>query len=527
MANKVPPLEQTKASILNAKGAAWLKEQEAKFGKTYGNAIPDASLRMWLIAKQGGIQVEEIKAAAGSEGEAVTIAEMVSKSKNEPESHGWTKVANGGKFEQPDSQTKYSLAAAVLAVTEGETSTKKPRKDLVITDGSGITKLVAYADAASTLAELSVKPGSVLHFPILTVQYGHHNFDPKEPNKVWWKFALPPFEDAQPRAIERDAKEFFYSMESDVVKENMPACLTGFVTHIEERENEICSICTRWVTEKDPHDACQGQEGFEIKTEVKFTGTATSVTGQTSKLSFEIKPKLKVAVDLVEIFGRMNKVGAIDVAFVRKAGTTAVEVPVAAPKAAAAPKLVKKAPPPPAEPEEAEEAPEEAAEEEVEEVAPPPPPARKVPAKAAAVPQVAPNPNKAGSDARKAALAAYEASPELGDGMEEEPEEPTPAPAVKVVTKKAAPAKPAAAAVQVEIVDVPEPILKHVEKSCKNFGGKNRIFVLVRTAIQTGLLGEGDEEALGGTMQTYIASLVEQGRLEYTTPSKNEVKWTG
>lgn len=502
MPPKVPPLEETKAIILKAKGAAWLKEQEAKFDKSYGKSVKDPSMRMWLIGKQNDLPVLDIKAnSEGLEGEPVVIQDIIEKAKA-PEEQGWTKM-NEGKFEQPDSQAKYSLLCVVLDMEEGITTTKKPKLDLVVADGTGIAKVVAYADAAQLFVEAKVKRGSVIKLPLTNVQYGHHNFG-REPNQVWWKFAVPPFGEVQ--SLDKDPREFFLNVDEDAVKENKPAMIMGFIVHVEERTNETCKVCRRWVTERNPHEACRQDDNFDVTTETVWQGTCVSTAGQTTKLQFKSKPKVKMATDLVEIFGRMNKMNAIDVSFIRRAGSTDIETPVTAAMAAKpAVKVVPKKPAPAPEPE-----PEPEPETEEEEESEPAPPPKKI-VKAAKKP--APEPP-----------AVEEADEEPAE------EEEVPEPVVEV--RKAAKSPPAAkkasapqATVQVSVGEVPEEIVKHVEKACKQFGGKNFTFVLTRQAQQHGLLGDGGAEEQKAIMDGYIEAMVEGGQIEWTSPAKREVKW--
>lgn len=500
MPTKVPNLETTKATILNALGADGLREAEAQFNQTYGKSVNDPALRMWLIAKHNGIEVEEIKADSNAaEGEQVAIAEMLDKAKS-PEGQGWTHV-NGGKFEQPDVQSKYALQGAIMTMEEGTTSTNKTKLDLSITDGTGIAKIVAYGDAVGLFAEAKAKLGSVVRIPLATVQYGRHNFG-KEPNMVWWKFAVPPF--GQVLSINEDPKNFFLNVDTDDPKEGKAAYILGFITHAEEQEHEVCSICEKWVTNKNTHEACQVEDGFETRTEIEIVGTSTSVNGQTSRLKLPSKPKK--LLELVEIYGRINKMGGMDVAFIRKPGAA---LPDAAPaKAAPKPATPAKAPakakvtPAPVQVAAAEE---EAAEEEV------PAPVQLI---KTVKPKIMP---------KKAAASVP---------VEEPEEEPAEEAEVEVVTPraKAAPAKtakPAAqATTQVEAVEIPEVMVKHIETTVKQFGGKGRPFVLARQAVQKNLLGTGDEVALQAKARSYIDAAIEQGLLEWTTDAKTEVRLT-
>lgn len=147
----VPPLEDTKAMILKTKGMPWLKEQEAKFTKSYGESVKDPAMRMWLIAKQGGLEVTEIKAdAGGAEGDQVMIAQIHEYAKS-PEDHGWTHVksnGNGVDFIKPDTEDKYSISVVVLDVEEGETKNGGAKLNLIIADATGVAKLDANSDGA-------------------------------------------------------------------------------------------------------------------------------------------------------------------------------------------------------------------------------------------------------------------------------------------------------------------------------------------------------------------------------------------
>lgn len=346
----------------------------------------------------------------------------------------------------------------------------------------------------------------MLDLPLCQVKYGHHNFG-AQPNKVWWKFSLPPFGEVRPST--KDVREFFLNLDSDTVKEDRAAMILGFITHVEERESETCTICNRWITTKNQHEKCREEENFQVKSETEWYGTAASVAGSTVKLQFAEKPKVRLAVDLVEIFGKMNKYNALDVAFIRKPGEATPETPVTKAVAAAKPAVkpaVKKAPAPPTV--------EEAAPEEEEETPPPEPkPKRPVP-----FPKKAPEP------------AAEDETSDNGadeglDVNEPADEQVVVRPAAKSPPKPVAKAAPATQET-VEVVEVPAAVAEFVEKNVKQFGGKNMTFVLQRQAGQLGLLGDGTDEEKNALMTQYIDSMVAEGKLEYTTPARRQVKWT-
>lgn len=548
MATKAPPLEETKALLLKELGADGLKKAEAQFAKNYGNSVKEPATKYWLMAKQAGLDVEDIQATSdGGEGDEKMIAEVQNLAKD-PEAHGWTlfDFSDGGSgIQQPEDQAKYSIRCVVLSTEEGVTSKGGPKMDLLIADATGIAKMVAYADAVANLTEAHVKAGSVVHFPLVNCQYGRHNFG-KTKNAVWWKFALPPFGDVRP--LEIDPKEFFLNLEQDVVKDSKPCYTTGFITFVNPRLVEVCNVCDRWVLERRPqdHDKCrkeckQKDEEWGSHERTEYEGTFTSVKGETRKLNLTKKPKVQLCVDLVEVYGHLTARQSIQVAFIRKASGTAVAedeepeaepAPVAKPAKKAAPKAVveedageedeappakpvKKAKPTPVQASEEEE--EEQEPEAEEEPAPPPKPkpAAKKPAKAAPVVET-----------------EDEEPPEEPEETEEEDEEPTvvvkAATKTPIAGKAPAASKASAKGGQVTVQEVPVAIVEHVEKMCKQFGGGCRVFNLNRAAIGNALQGfDGlDEDEGREKMEAYLSQIAESGRCTFN-PATGVVKWIG
>lgn len=541
MPQKVPPLEVSKQIILKAKGAPWLKEAEAKFNAQYRGAV-EPNLAMWMIGHQAGLEMPEIKAASGAaESPEITVMEMNEKARD-PKSQGWTFV-NGGKFEKPESQDKYSILGVYLKNEESETQTGKDKVKVWFTDGTGVAKIGAIGAAADAFVESGAKPGSVIRLPLVQVNYGYHNFS-KEKNKLWWNFSLPPFDDATVEVVDEDPANYFDNLATDPEREGRAAFMRGFITNCDEEEHEICGSCKRWVTERNQHEKCQeeaekkGKE-YESYNKTFIIGTGVTLQGQTKKLNFEVKPKsIKWCVDEVEIFGVINKVGSMDVAFVRKVGADRpVEAAAPAPKAKATAKPVvkaKAAPPPPVE--EAEEE-----EQQEEEEAPTPPPAPKPKAKVAPK-KPAPPPLEPEEEEE----ASY--APDGFSGDSDPSEEPEEAPVVvKAATKTAVAAKKPlvsvkakAQTVQVEqeAGEVPEAVVAHIKRSCQQFGGKNRLFVLARTACKAGLLAdqEGcvkdckDETVIAAhreQMTAYCKTLVAERLAEYSQKDESEIKWIG
>ena len=308
--SKVPKIEETRAVILAKYDEEWLEEQLEKVAKKYRGANFGDDFLHWMIAQQAGLEVADIKASAdGGEGEEVVIFQLEGMLEDEDVTDGWTEV-RGGKFEQPKSQAKYQLpAAVVLDIIEGVTSKVTPKMDLVVSDGTGTCKVVAYSRAVDLIAEAKVRKGDVIRLPLLNGQYGHWTKKTAQGSEqvLWYKLALPPF--GSVHRLDAPATDYLKHLDQVVVRPGDACYVDGVITSIDQKKKDICSECRRWYDEEkeEEHEDC-GDSG--IVEEVTYEGTLTSTSGQIHRLFFPEahgKPRIKVADDLVRVMGIRNK----------------------------------------------------------------------------------------------------------------------------------------------------------------------------------------------------------------------------
>jgi len=619
---KVPPIEETRAAIVAAKGEKFLKTALPKVQERYKN-VTDPAFQMWLVAKTNGIEVTEIKASSGGDqGEEITIAEITAE------------VAREEMKKEMKQQRKFCLTGVVMDLVFGESSKQNPKCEFQITDGTAVAKVAAYKSAADKFAEAKIRNGDVVKLPYASIWAGFHNFDPKEKNKLWWKFSIPPFGDGVVK-LDADPTDYFRDLEGDAAQEGMAVYMAGIITHLNPRENELCSVCAQWYKDDKPqeHENCMEEDGWKTVPETTYEGTITSFNGQTARLFFKAevgKPLIKVLNDEVQCFGKYTKSGGIEIMLLRKsvndewvnalpetkpkfrgtgrkngqeeeATTSTPSKPIvrvvskAAPKAPLKVAVKPKAAPAPVEETEEEE---EAEEEAEDEPAPKPAVRRVIPAKVP--PKPAPKPVKKApepepeeeteeeeteepieeeeveeapapklikrakpmdakaimaNDRKKLATklaepveeeTEEEEEPEASDDYivegtedeaeEEEEAEPAPAPKAKAVAKpvpkpavKPSPGKVAAASkIAAKSTGMDEEgLLAFFKKSCQQYGGQQRVFVLARTAGKLGHIEGSGEDEWRENIAPHIDAAIEAGKLQYVGDQKQIVKWVG
>lgn len=352
----VPSVAEVRPLILQKHPQKWLdgrlKEMRQKY-KGFGE-----DLLHWMIADHDNIEVADIKAGNdGGEGEEVSIAQMDAFSEDEDAMEGWTHV-EGGQFNKPKGQqAKYSLpTAAIVDIIRGTTSKDTDKIDLVLSDGTGTVKCVAYGKAVDLITQQKLKVGHVVRLPLLNAQYGHwtkkgqKGVDDEE--VLWYKFSLPPF--GSIHKLDLPVTQFLKNLDQVVVKAKDACFVDGIITSLDPQTNEICTACFKWWDEKKPeqHKKCKNAE---IAEEVAYVGTMTTTSSQIHKLLwaanprhgvFEAKkPKFNIAEDVVRVFGTLTEKNTvmvsgftvIDSADIQEASEDEPEVPVKAKKAVKAP----------------------------------------------------------------------------------------------------------------------------------------------------------------------------------------------
>lgn len=321
MNSKVPSVAETRPAILQKLKPKELEAQLEKMRSKYKGFGDD--LIHWMIAQNNNVEVAEIKAGGdGGEGEEVSIAQFEAFADDPDVTATWTHV-DDGKFIDPKSQGEkaafYSLpTVAVIDMIRGTTSNDNDKVDLVISDGTGTTKCVAYAKAVDLLTQAKVKVGSVIRLPLLNAQHGTwtKKGGKGQPDEQvpWFKFSLPQF--GSVHVLDLPITQFLKNLDQVVVKAKDACFVDGIITNLDPQTNDICTKCFRWYDEKKPeaHKACKGAE---IAEEVTYVGTMTTTSSQIHKLLwasnprqgiFEAKePKFKVGEDVVRIFGTLTE----------------------------------------------------------------------------------------------------------------------------------------------------------------------------------------------------------------------------
>lgn len=554
MPAQAPNANDTRAIILAQKDEDWLETQLTVLDQEYHGSLKDPALKLWMVAQRNGIEVAEIKMESTSMGTPVALAEL-------------TEAVAREEGEKGDKdRTFYQVEGTVMGIKEGETSTKKPKLEFNLVDPSGRRTVTCYASAIDMFRQAKVKEGEYVRLPQVSILSKQFDPDRRNPQgKFWWTISLPPFGTVV--RLEKDMTEVFKDIEVDGWKKDDPVWAQGILTFIQERTNDVCSICNRWVKEKDEENEHAECEGMEVVEKKSYEATMVTGNGQYVKLKFngEKRPSIKEKRDMVKIFGFMSERGALIVhKVVVVAGPSLKSAPVAKdapaapkPKAAAkpAPKPVAKAPEPPQDEEVPEEAPEEAPEPVV--VPKAPKPATNGLAKAAAE--------------RKAALAAFQAQ-QAAEAAAEQPEEESdegvdeaydvnePAAeqievrkAVKAPSPPATPPKaasspprpaapsvaPKAPAAQKAVLVAPKPVqaaesgedladlISLTEKNCKRFGNL-RTMILVNMAVSAKSIipldGESEDDHRQRT-RACVDLMVEQGIVQWTNEKKEALKW--
>lgn len=559
MPANTPPAEETKQKILAVHDEDWLDEKLSELDEQYKGSIKDPALKLWLVAQNNGIEVEEIKIEGGNSGTPMVLAEITEEVIKD-------QMARGDR-----ERDFFQVEGVVLNIRHGETMNKKPKCEFTLVDATGRQPVTAYASAIDLVAQSKLKEGEHVRLPLTQVLAKQFDADRRNPKgRLWYTLTLPPF--GQIIRTNRDPDEVFKNYESDTMRKDDPVWAQGIVTHLQERHNDTCTVCNRWYVEgkEAEHDEC---EGMEIEDRVSYEATMVTGSGQYLKLRFGRdgkKPAITPKADLTKVYGFWTEKGNLQVhkyvvlagpGLSRKGKAAAAAAPVArAPtKAPAAPpparKPVARPPQPPAEEEPAEEPeeapappprpkspfkrlpapppePQEAEEEPVEEEAPAPPPRTAVrkpvaPVRKTQVPEPEPEEQEAEEEPEVEEAPAPPARRAPAKAPAAPPARPAaPKPAV-AAPKAPAPAR-ATAKAPVANGQVPEDFVAHVQKYCNKFGGRNRTLILINTAIQNDVIqpddGE-DEEGLKARIRSYIETMAEEGFIKFEDEKRLTVAW--
>ena len=348
-AHAVPTVAETRPAILKKLKPKQLDAELEKMRQKYKGFGED--LIHWMIATNNNIEVADIKAGSdGGEGEEISIAQFEAHTEDEDVLEGWTHVTDGGVFNKPKGKpAKYSLpTAAIVDIIRGETKNGE-KLDLVVSDGTGTTKVVCYAKAVDLVREAKIRVGDVVRLPLLSAQYGHWTKKGQkgqdDEEVLWYKFSLPQF--GSIHKLDLPVTQFLKNLDQVVVKAKDACFVDGIVTSLDPQTNDICTKCFQWYDEKKPekHAKCKGAE---IAEEVGYVGTMTTTSSQIHKLmwvanprqgTFEAKkPKFNVASDVLRVFGTLTEKNTVMVSVFTVIDSDDIQE---TPEEAPAPKTVK------------------------------------------------------------------------------------------------------------------------------------------------------------------------------------------
>jgi hypothetical protein len=336
----VPPTAETRPLIVKKRGQKWLDQQLTEMRVKYKGF--DDDILHWLIADHDKIPVPNIKAGnSASEGEEISIAQMEANAEDQDILDTWT-VVEGGVFSQPKKQAKYALPRAVVVdIVRGTTSKDTDKIDLILSDGTGTSKCVAYGKAVDLIVQSKVRKGDVIKLPLLNGQYGYWTKKGQKGQQdeeiLWHKFSLPPF--GTIHKLDLSIAEVLMNADQDLVKAKDSAYLDGLIVTVDPDTKDTCTACFRWYDEKKAaeHKQCKGAEIAEV---TSYVGTMTTRSSQIHKLiwspdvrsgTFAVKmPKFEVCKDLVRVFGKVTDRNTLMVSgLIILDGTKAPEEPVA------------------------------------------------------------------------------------------------------------------------------------------------------------------------------------------------------